>query len=344
MQRLLVHFDVEEDFIRLDTFIASAEATRRSINALNAEFFEGRLQVEIIILAPQPGTLKQIIGVSIRALGGVGVFLVGLSQFLDSESMQEISKEVFGTHATEAIIEEIRGRRDRAQQELKETGEISTPSIENVSQMAERLVARSAEAALQASRDTLAAPIFSEKLGHEFAAAQSELYSAALDDPRIRAIGFSEEDDFPIPRHEFAQRAVRPRPPKEKDEEEEWEVAVVQLRVTSPNFDKDDQIFRKWKAKHSDGGYFLFEVSDDEFWKKIQSREIEFTEGTDIEAQIATRVAKRGPRERKVIRVLKVDRERIAAPLDDNALLAVLGKFSRVSASTDQLGLFKDEE
>jgi hypothetical protein len=343
MDRLLVHFDVEEDFVRLDTFIASAEATRRSINALNAELFDGKLQVEIIVFAPQPGTLKQYIGVSIRALGGVGVFLVGLSQFLDSRSVQEISKEVFGTHATEAIIEEIRERRDRAQQELKETGDVSMLSGEEVAQIAERLVVRSAEASLQVSRDTLAGSEFAGQLGHEFAEAQSELYSAALDDPHVRAIGFTEEDDFPIPRNEFAQRGVRPKPPKEEDEEDEWEVSIVQLRVTSPNFDKDDQVFRKWKAKHSGGGYYLFEVLDDEFWRKIRSREIEFTEGTDIEAQIATRMAKRDPRERRVIRVLKVDRERIASPLDDNALSAVLGKYSKVSAPKDQPGLFPDE-
>lgn len=342
MQRFLIHFDVAENFVRLDTFISSAHAAQKTVDAINQELFSGKVQVELIVFAPEAGTLKEYIGITINTLGGVGVFMLGLTQFLDSKSIQEISKEVYGTHATDAIIQEIRDFRDRTDENVNPNIENDSSFFEESKEISERLIARSIQASLQVSRDALLRDNITENFAYQLGEAQATIFSAALNDPLVRGIGFSEEEDFPIPRHEFAERAVRPLPPKEPEEKDEWEVDIVHLRVTSPNFDRDDQVSRKWKAKHTGGGYYLFEILDETFWSKIRSRELDFTEGTDIEAQIATRVSGRGPRDRKVVRVLKVNNQNIAQPLDDNALSAALGSFTRTSERGDQPDLFSN--
>lgn len=338
MQRLLVHFDVAENYVRLDTFIASARAAERSANAFNRELFSGKLQIELIVFAPEPGSLKQYIGITVRSLGGFGAFLVGLSAFLDSPSIQKISEEVFGTHATEAIVQEIRQHKEWHQHSHETGTSLGPSSDEQAAQLSERLLVRSVEASLRASRETITSPNLPAGLAYETAEAQAKLFGSAFDDPNVKGIGFSEDDDFPIPRHEFARRAIRPRPPKDDEPEEEWEVSLVQLRVTSPNFDREDQAFRKWKGKSVGGSYYLFEVLDEEFWSKIRHRELEFSEGTEMVAQLATRVAG-GPKDRRVLRVLKLDGTTVAEPLDENALGAALGRFKQGRAD-EQNDLF----
>ena len=339
LEKLLVHFDVPDDYVLLETFVGSARATQLVINAFSREFFDDNLQFELIVFAPEPGSLKQYIGLTIKAVGSAGVFLLGLTQFLDSPSIQQISKEAFGVHATEVAIREVREFRERlaqkAEGEAKE-GEITKEAVK----LMERAIVNSTKATLQVPRETLEREGISERLAFDLGSAQSELYGATLSDAKVRAVGFEEGEDFPVPRNQFAQRAIRPRPPKEEEPEQEWNVAIVRLRVTSPNFDRDDQQGRRWKAKHTGGGYYLFEIVDEFFWSKISRQEFEFSEGTDIDVQIATKVSGKGPRERKVLRVLNINGEKIAEPLDDLALEAALGTFLKVLGDGEQTDLF----
>ena len=56
--QLLIHFEVEEHYLKLDTFIKTAESARHVIEALNNSFFQGKLEYELIVLPPESGTFR----------------------------------------------------------------------------------------------------------------------------------------------------------------------------------------------------------------------------------------------------------------------------------------------
>jgi hypothetical protein len=107
---------------------------------------------------------------------------------------------------------------------------------------------------------------------------------------------------------------------------------LIQIKVTSPNFERPDQAARKWKGKTAEGTTILFEIEDEEFWQKLHSRAIEFTESTAIDVQMATLFVDGRPKIHRAIRVLKVGKVHVANPLDDNAIAAIVGKFKNCPA------------
>lgn len=339
VQRLLVHFDVQENYVLLDTFVSSALAAKQAAEAINAHLFEGKLRIELVIYAPEPGSLKQYIRVSVQGLGSIGVFMLGLTQFLDSPSVQQITKEVFGNHATEAIIQEIRELKDR-ENEVEGVFDLEAPhSLEEAALLSERVITQTVGASLQVSRDTLARPDFPGRLAYEIGEAQAKLFSAALSDPWVNGIGFSEEEDFPIPRNQFAARAVRPFPPRDDDEVDTWEVTVQQIRLDSPVFEKN-RPFRKWAGKSLNGAIIFFDMVDEAFWNRLKRREFQFGDGTSLLVQMATRTSGRGPKERKVVRVLRVNDQTVAEQLSDDALGAIIGNFTKLEQERGQKSLF----
>ena len=54
--RLFLHVDVDEHYLKRETFIETAESTRKVIEALDATFFQGSLEYELIVLPPEDGS------------------------------------------------------------------------------------------------------------------------------------------------------------------------------------------------------------------------------------------------------------------------------------------------
>ena len=336
MASILIHYDVSDDYVLLETFVRSARAAERTVKALNAELFNGELEFELVILAPESGSLKQLIGIALKGVTSVTFVVWAVIQVMDSDSVREISEELFGKTPSQAIVDRIR----RFKEEKSSNADGLTADLENEARLiVEDFVSRSAQRGLELPRDKIAKLPLSIELKYEFEAAQSDLFGGALRDASVRAIGFDEEDDFPIKRNQFAERAVIPQPPREEEIEEDWRISIQRLRVTSPNFDKDDQAYRKWKAKGTSGVPILFEIRDEEFWQNLKNRSIEFSETTEIEVQIATLFVKDRASKHVVIRVLKLDSKKLAEPLSEEALKASLGEFAYLEDNPDQGGL-----
>ena len=73
--RLFIHFDVEEHFLKLETFVETAESTKKVIEALNTTFFKGSLDYELVVLPPESGTFLSKLAVLLGVPGAVFYFL-----------------------------------------------------------------------------------------------------------------------------------------------------------------------------------------------------------------------------------------------------------------------------
>lgn len=339
MRNILVHFEVAEHFILLETFISSAKAAEIAVNSINKFYFSGKLDFDLVVLPPNSGTLKQYIGVVLKIGGITYAGLWSLIQLMDSSSVQAISKELTGKIPSEIVIEKIR---ELSESQVNEVGQSMQVDAED-SALIEEIVVESVRAALEKPRDEISRSNLPEEMKYEIELAQAEMFGAALADSEVRGIGFTEGDEFPIHRNQFAERAVRPRPPKRpEDDLPDWRVGQILVRITSPNFERSDQPGRKWKAKDVDGVTVLFEIEDEQFWQRMTRHEFKFTDSTMLEIQLATRFVDNRPKEHKAIRVLRVDRVKVAKPLDDDAIAAIVGKFSKNENRQQTPDLFDD--
>jgi hypothetical protein len=338
LRQVLIHFDVADHFVRIDTFIGSALAAKQAVEAINSTYFNNKLALEIVMFAPETGSLKQYIGVKISSVTQLAFITWATIQVMDSGTVQDISQELFGLTPSEMVVESIQYVKSLGSDDVEIREEEET---ERKVQILEEVIARSASRTLEISRDKIIHADVPERLKFELQDAQSKLFDSALRDKEVKSIGFNENDDFPIPRNQFAERAVKPiRREEEEIEEDEWIVELTRIRVTSPNFDRDDQIHRRWKGKSSVGDIILFEILDEEFWQKLRQSKIDFDETTEIEAQLAYRLVKGKIKERRVIRVTKVDNLALATPLTDDATRSIIGEFRHQISRSDSSDLF----
>jgi len=343
MQSVLVHFDVSEQFVLLETFVSSANAASRSVKALNEELFEGQLVIELVVFPPAPGSVRQYIGVTIKSIKSISVragvtyaFLWSLIQLMDSQTVRDVSEELLGSTPSEMLIERIRDFRGRV--ELEDGSEVEAQRLQEEGLgIVEEIIVQGTASALGAPPKQLEADTIPPALGYELRLAQSELFASALEDRNIRGISFREDEPHPILRSQFAVRGVRPLPLRPEEEEENWEMSLQQLRITSPVFERDEPQ-RKWMGINTKGATVLFDIMDSEFWDRLPLKEIKFSDGSRIVVQMATRVGRRGPKERRVVRVLDLDGVKLAEPLDANALASILGEIKgRPSDMQDEL-------
>ncbi|WP_306044791.1 hypothetical protein [Nioella sp. MMSF_3534] len=338
MRSVLVHFEVSESHILLETFVSSAQAAARTVTALNNELFGGQVVFELVVYPPEAGSLKQYIGVSVKFLKAAGtVYAVvwSLIQLMDSASVKDISRELFGATPSEVIVQRIRDYRTRVEETPVDAAEDQLESLrQDGYEIVEELLVQGTSSSLGAAPETLESSTIPDELSYELRLAQSELFEAALEDQNVRGISFQEEDQVPIPRNQFAVRGVRPLPPRRNEDEGEWEVSLQQVRITSPVFERENPQ-RKWMGVNAKGSNVLFDIVDSEFWSRLLAKEIKFSEGSVIVVQMATRVRRKGPREKIAVRVLSLDGLKLAEQLDGAALASILGKI-KAPARNDQ--------
>lgn len=167
--------------------------------------------------------------------------------------------------------------------------------------------------------------------------ARNQFYQACTDVPELRAVGFDEAPVFPVPRADFARLQVA-LPPEDEDEEEPWLTGIVDLKVTSPNWDRDDRQ-RKWKGKDGDGRERYFRIDDEHFWSLVQADKLSTHIIDTIKAQWAFHGKSEAPKDCRVLRVLEFNGVVLSDPLEDNALAAIVGEYER--APRDQGDLFE---
>ena len=215
-------------------------------------------------------------------------------------------------------------------------------AIEESKAFIENYISEMTSAALEMDPERIDKLDASPQFRFDLKEAQSKMYGAALSDPKIRGIGFSEEEDYPIPRNDFARRAVPPQivPDGEVILDFEWVVSEIEIKVTSPNFDRDDQEYRKWKGLDPAGHAVLFTVLDDRFWSSWKLNRLNLSEPVRIFVQLASRVERGRVKERRVLRIISVNAEKIAPRLSQDELLNIIGMFRSEAAPSKDLPLF----
>jgi len=244
---LPIHFDLPAHAIPLDTFVRTAKQTEAIIASLNRELFDGKLQYEILVLPPQEGTFKSSIGVKLFA-GWIAVWT-----FTESDIGQAFIRGL--------TLQEPAQWAEQAGSAIR--GQIVSDDEVNCHAAAEFLV-DATKSFLQTDVAELETVGINTTRFRDGFSARNEFYEACAATPDIRAVGFEDEPVFPIERSDFVRLQVV-LPPVKDDDDEPWQTAIVDLKVTSPNWEKEDRQ-RAWKAKDAKGRERLFRIEDEQFW------------------------------------------------------------------------------
>lgn len=347
--RLYIHFDVSDHFLNLDTFIRTAESARKIIEALDETFFNGGLEFELIVLPPAEGTFLSKLGVLVAGPAAVFAFLntdVGGAyvEGLTGRSPSEWAKLFGEDHRAliESALEDATLPDEDAtgSEVIEELPEALPISADEACKEAAQIVVEMARGILEKSQDEL------EKIGMEVGAlpnavdARADFYAACIEDRDVKRVGFTPDDDFPIPRNAFPERAQKPvRKPKD-EEPPEWSVSIESIYVTSPNWDKEDQNSRQWKGKDQIRRDCYFIIEDAEFWHKVKNKTLHVEVLDNLKVQWAFQNVEGRPKNRRVLRVLEFNGDKLADPLSPEAIRAILGQYSEYEASIGQRSLF----
>jgi len=350
VDRLLIHFDTDEHFLKLDTFIETARNAQRVIHVLNIEFFQGALDYELIVLPPEEGSFLSKLALWVSAgVASVFAFLnseVGSAyvEGLTGKTPAEWAQEIGESH--QEYVEELQQHEASDTDKIEGTGAapLPTPSEgdEAAIQCSVKVVVAMTRGVLESSNEEL------ENIGMNVGSladaldARADFYAACIEDRNVRSIGFSHKDDFPIPRNQFPERAQKPARKEEEDEQPEWMVLIESIYVTSPNWDEEDQQSRQWKGKSASRQNCYFVIDDAEFWHLVKRKELHVEVLDNLKVQWAYQISDGRPKNRRVLRVLEFNGKKLAEPLSTDAIKAILGDFIPTEASKGQPSLFDD--
>lgn len=351
--RLFIHFDVDDHFLKLDTFVETAESTRKVIEALNSTFFKGSLDYELIVLPPESGTFLSKLAVLVGVPGAVFAFLnsdVGSAyvEGLTGKPPAAWAKEMGQDHQERIqALQELAAPEDEEPKNGVEAMEPAAPvpvDDEAACRAGAEIVVAMTRGVLEKSNDELA------KIGMEIGElpdaldARADFFAACIEDREVKRIGFSSDSDFPIPRNQFPERAQKPTRKEKDDEPPEWTVAIESIYVTSPNWDQEDQKVRQWKGKDSIRRDCYFVIEDAEFWHLVKRKDLQVEVWDKLKVQWAFQVIDERPKNRRVLRVLEFNGDKLAEPLTPDAIKAFLGDFTTADAPRGQTSLFDDNE
>ncbi|MFC2969475.1 hypothetical protein [Acidimangrovimonas pyrenivorans] len=345
--RLYFHFDVSEHFLKLETFIRTAESASRVIGALNAELFDGTLDYEIIVLPPEPGTFLSKLAIFVTSIGSVFAFVnsdVGSAYIegLTGKPSVYWAKQVGET--SHDLLEKGKVALEAEQPPTSVTPPVPKDTSEQC-RVGAQLVTDMARGVLEKD------PIKLRLLGIDgddrmidALEARGDFYRACIDDREVKRIGFTPEGDFPIPRNSFPERAQKPERKEKEDEPLPWMLAIENVRVTSPNWERDDQKARQWKGKDSVRRECFFVIEDAEFWFHVKRKDLIVDVLDNLKVQWAYQVVGKRIKNRRVLRVLEFNGEKLADPLSDDAVRAMLGQFTNAETPPANGDLFDDTD
>lgn len=344
---LFLHFDVEDHFLKLETFINTAESARRVIKALDATFFGGSLEYELIVVPPEDGTFLSKLAVWV--FGGTGTVFLFVNSDVGAAFIEGLTghppahwaTEV-GEAAKDAFAKAVELVESDAEEKVDGT-QPKAPDDQAACREAARITVEITRAILESSTERL------NRVGMQVGElpdaldARADFYIACIGDREVKRVGFTPGDDFPIPRNSFPERAIRPGRKESDETPPEWVVSVESIYVTSPNWDEEDQKTRQWKGKDQIRRDCYFVVEDKEFWQQAKRRTLHVAVLDNLKVQWAYQIVDGRPKNRRVLRVLEFNGDKLADQLDHGAISAILGDYSTVEASRGQTSLFDDD-
>jgi hypothetical protein len=348
--RLYLHFDVSDHYLKLETFIKTADSARKVIEALDDTFFGGSLEYELIVLPPAEGTFLSKLALWVS--GGTAAVFGFLNTDVGSAYVEGLTGRT-PAELAQSFGQQHRSLIDDALNEVMPPGKMD-PNADELDVPAKVLRIEAQDACKEAAQVVVAmtrgilekSPRELERIGMEVGTlpdavdARADFYAACIDDRDVKRVGFTPDDDFPIPRNSFPERAQKP-PRKSKEEvPPEWSVSIESIYVTSPNWDKEDQIARQWKGKDQVKRDCYFVIEDPEFWQKVKIKALHVDVLDNLKVQWAFQNVDGRPKNRRVLRVLEFNGDNLADPLSKEAVRAILGDYSEYEAKTGQPSLF----
>lgn len=315
-----LHFDIPGNCLPLATFVDTANQTRAVIDAFNRDVFAGELQFEFFVLPPEEGSFKTRLAVALLAAGVVWQFAesdMGKA-FIKGLTLHEPAHwtEVAGTFIRHELIESAHGSGVVEK-------EAEHPRLRQ--QFETIIVTESTKSFLQKPEAELSGIGITPQTFRDAYEARNKFYEACLKDTNVHALGFDETEKFPIRRRDFVTLQVALPPKEAESDKEPWEVETILLKVTSPNWDREDRQ-RQWKAHDRNSRDRYFRMDDKYFWRLVSEQAI----SPHIIDSILVQWAYVGEQRRhaRVLKVLEYNGVRIGEPLDDNALCAILGAYN----------------
>lgn len=324
IETISIHFDVPGHQIPLSTFIRTAEQTEAVIRSLNRELFDGNLRYELLVLPPEEGSFRSKLGVVL--LGGWAV----LWTFTESDIGKAFIKGLTThepAHWAEAVGAGLREKLIGGAEAAAPAGD--EPGEEAKCRYGAMIVAEATKSFLQANVSELEQVGITKTRFRDAFEARNEFYQACVQTPDLRAIGFEDAPRFPIDRAGFSRLQVV-LPPKEDDYDEPWLTGIAILKVTSPNWDREDRQ-RQWKGKDGKGRERYFRIDDEHFWSLVKAAQLSIHIIDTIKVQWAFHGKADNPKNIRILKVLEFNDEVLSGPLDDNALDAILGQHANVA-------------
>jgi hypothetical protein len=323
-----IHFDVPVHYIPYSTFSEAASRTRAVIDDLNRELFDGQLQYEFLVFPPEEGTFLARFGFALLAGCGL-VWTFGESNIGRGfiEGLTNHPPEHWAKVAGKYVQDQI-----AAALKTPDAAPKTATDARVRCQYGTTIITESTKSFLQTDQTDLNRRGITTRRFRDAYDARNGFYQACAADPNVNGIGFDETPEFPIKRKRFAELLV-PLPPREEPAEaKRWQVEIVTIYVTSPNWDRADRK-RPWKGRDDNGRERLFRIDDQQFWSLVQERKID----PRIIDAVKVQMAFIGPRrlEARVLRVLEYNGHVLGEPLDGNALEAILGSFDKPPKDED---------
>lgn len=310
-----LHFNVEGHSIPLADFIDTARSVSGVIRSFNDEIFGGSLRYEIIVLPPQAGTFLSRLGVVVLGAGAV------IFSALESDIGKAFVKGITGNEPAyyaekvglkvKDLIESFSSR-----EEIHEKKVISD------------IIVDSARGFLSREYDDLRkSGITKDRFGEAYRS-RNEFYQTCYRNADIKSIGFDETDHFPISRRDFSRYIIDVPNKEDEDDEADWNVEIVYIQVTSPNWDRRDGQ-RLWKARLHGDKLVTFSVDDERFWELVDSKSIP-TKVRDV-LKVQWIFVKDGEKRKsiRVVRVLEINSQKLSDPMPDSEIERIIGSTVR---------------
>ena len=328
------HFDVHDHYLSVETFIAAANSAQKAIEALNQSFFAGELEYELIILPPSSGTFLKKLGLWIS--GGIASIMYFLETDIGKAYFEGLTGEQ-PAHWAKLVGEVHQDILEKAQSTNEALIEDQTIGDCRVGS---KIIVKMTQGIFEATPTSLKRSGFEQVLPIETLEARSEFFEACLIDKRVKGVGFTPEDDFPIRRANFPERAIKPKRREDEDKPTPWTSSIESIFVTSPNWDKDDQSARKWKGKDSVRRDCYFTIEDEEFWSRVRHGELRVDVLDNLKVQWAFQILDGKPRNRRVLKVVEFNGEILANPLSKGDLDRILEDYEISNFEMDQSSFF----
>ncbi len=333
MDVIPLHFDVLENYLPLDEFVDTARATKQIIDSLNQNFFDGGLKYEFIVLPPEPGSFKSRFAIVVKTAKVAGVAVGIVWAAAESDIGQRYIKGLTG-HEPGYWAEQL--GEDHKKSLTKES---FGPHREISPEVAALILSESTKGFLTKEYNQLRKVGFTKEKFRSAYQAKNNFYETCYRQPLIRGVGFSDSEEFPIKRNEFPNFIIEVPAEGKDDEENDWIVEILYIKVTSPNWDRTDEQ-RTWRGKYrlnNHDKFAVFSVEDNLFWGFVEKKRI-VSKGIDT-LKVQWAFVEEGGRRKytRVLKVLEYNSKKVSRPYSDEELAEILRGFSKTLDQQQEL-------